>query len=429
MDKRIFAATLFGASLLSACSLGGSSESVLADFNFSPTILNPDPLGFQVLENQVSAFTVSATDPDLDPLSLSISGTDGALFTHTGAGVVEFIDAPDFEMPGDADGNNFYELIITVSDGVNDDVMNFRVEVQNDTSDDPITFADCGEYVNNSGAVIPNYQECTVTKDESGRTFIVYVPPAYETRSESVPLLFSLHGYTSRANWNLLYTGFQEYADQEGFLIAYPQGEVLESTGETHWNVGGWTLDSTADDVEFLGVVADYLGAAFEINADRVYSTGMSNGGFMSYKLACEASDRFAAVSSVTGSMTPEINANCNPTRPVPVMQIHGRLDPTVPYAGSAISDPIDDVVAYWAGANGCTTPGATSAVADTAADTDILGGTHTVYSGCDSGVGVEYYLMDALEHRWPTRNRFDIHAAEKLWQFMSSYDRNGPIQ
>ena len=429
MKKRIIAASLISASLLSACSLGGSSETVIGEFNFSPKILNPDPTGFEVLENQVSAFTVSATDPDLDPLTLTISGTDSDLFVHSGGGVIEFQTAPDFEMPSDANADNRYDMTITVSDGVNSDVVDFAVTVLNDTSDDPITFAECAAYTNNQGNAVANYQECTVTKDDSGRTFIIYVPPAYENRTGSVPLLFSLHGYTSRANWNLLYTGFQEYADQEGFIIAYPQGTILESTGETHWNVGGWTTDSTADDVGFLGVVADYLGAAFEIDTERVYSTGMSNGGFMSYKLACDDSGRFAAVSSVTGSMTPETFADCNPTRAVPVMQIHGKMDPTVPYAGSAISEPIDDVVDYWANANDCTTPGTATLIPDSAADSDILGGTHTVFSGCESGTSVEYYLLDALEHRWPNRNRFDIHAAEKLWNFMSSYDLNGSIQ
>lgn len=416
-------------SLLSACSLGGSSDTVIGGFNFAPVILN-NVTDYQVAENQVTAFTVSATDPDFDPLRLTISGPDAALFTHAGDGVVDFVDPPDFEMPGDADANNIYQITITVSDDAAEDVVDFTVEVTDDPADNAITFADCGDYVNAQGNIVPNYQECTVAQpDHTGRTFSVYVPPAYANRTGSVPLLLSLHGYTSYGRWNLLYTGFQEYADQEGFIIVYPQGTILPSTGETHWNVGGWTLDSTADDVAYLGVVADYLGAAFEINPDRVYSTGMSNGGFMSYHLACQDSGRYAAVSSVTGSMTPETVGNCAASRPVPTMQIHGKLDPTVPYAGSSISLAIDDVVDYWADANNCTTPGTTTIVPDSAADADILGGTHTAFSGCDNGASVEYYLMDALQHRWPNRNSYDIHAAEKLWQFMSGFDRNGPIQ
>jgi len=257
---------------------------------------------------------------------------------------------------------------------------------------------------------------------------VVYEPPAYANQTEAVPLLFSLHGYTSLADFNLLYTGFQEYADQEGFIVVYPRGEVLETTGQTHWNVGGWTVGSSANDIEFIGVIADYLGAAYNINTDRVYSTGMSNGGFMSYLLACQDSGRFAAVGSVTGSMTPETYDACAPTRPVPTMQIHGTADPTVPVGGSAVGRPIAEVVDYWATANNCDKPATQNIVADTPADSNTTGGVHDVYSNCDGGVGVEYYLLDDVQHRWPTRTRYDIHAAGKLWEFFSKYDLNGPI-
>ncbi len=428
MRKRIIAGSLLAASFLTACNLGGSNETIISGFSFAPTILNNQTI-YMVPENQVTAFTVSATDPDLQPLTLTISGPDEAQFVHQGGGVIEFAAAPDFEMPTDADTNNLYQLTITVSDGEGSDSADFTVEVLDAANDNPITFASCGDFLAGGGAVVPNYMDCSLDKGQPGRTFSIYVPPAYENRTGAVPLLFSLHGYTSQGRLNLLYTGFQEYADQEGFIVVYPQGTVLESTGETHWNVGGWTAGSTADDVEFLGIVADYMGDAFDINTDRVYSTGMSNGGFMSYELACQDAGRYAAVSSVTGSMTNDTFNDCNPSRPVPTMQIHGKLDPTVPYAGSAISLPVDDVVDYWAGANNCTTPGTTTIVPDSAADSDIHGGIHTKFDSCDGGANVEYYLMDALEHRWPTRTAFDIHAAEKLWQFMSSYDRNGPIQ
>jgi len=131
------------AALLWSC--GGSSGTLTQEFNFAPVIIN-DQKAYEAMENQVSAFTVNATDPDFDQLALTISGTDADAFVNAGRGVVEFVEAPDFETPLDANVDNIYELTITVSDGIESDVENFTVEVTNDPSDDPITFASCEGY-------------------------------------------------------------------------------------------------------------------------------------------------------------------------------------------------------------------------------------------------------------------------------------------
>ena len=169
-----------------------------------------------------------------------------------------------------------------------------------------------------------------------------------ENNDEEYPLLFSLHGYTSLALWNLSYTGFQSIADKEKFIVIYPQGLILNSTGETHWNVGGWTIGSKSKDVDFISDLIDWTKTKYKIDLSRIYSVGMSNGGFMSYHLACNLGDKIAAIGSVTGSMTPETLESCRPNHPTPVIQIHGKQDFTVPYSGNSIMLPIDEVVEYY---------------------------------------------------------------------------------
>lgn len=139
----------------------------------------------------------------------------------------------------------------------------------------------------------------SIVHDGLTREYILYVPANY-TGTSAVPLLFNFHGYTSNANDQMWYGDFRPIADTAGFIIIHPQG-TLDGTGTTHFNVG-WG-GSTVDDVDFTSALIDSISAQYNINQDRVYSTGMSNGGFMSFKLACELSDRIAGIASVTGSI------------------------------------------------------------------------------------------------------------------------------
>ena len=130
------------------------------------------------------------------------------------------------------------------------------------------------------------------------RDYILYVPEIY-TPGEAVPLILNFHGYTSNAFEQLNYGEFRPIADTAGFIVVHPMGTV-DLLGNTHWNVGWGT--SSVDDLGFTAALIDSLSAEYSINQDRIYSTGMSNGGFMSYHLACELSERIAAIASVTGT-------------------------------------------------------------------------------------------------------------------------------
>tara|TARA_B100000575_G_scaffold157217_1_gene125500 strand:- start:1205 stop:2146 length:942 start_codon:yes stop_codon:yes gene_type:complete len=277
----------------------------------------------------------------------------------------------------------------------------------------------CQSYVSSNGS--GKTFNCSVIHDEKNRQFFIYQGSTY---SGDAPILFVLHGYTSRALWIMNYSGFQSIADEFGFLVIYPQGTLLPSTGQTHWNVGGWTTSSTTDDVSFINSLINFIDDEYSIDLKRIYSTGMSNGGYMSYKLACDLSSKIAAVVSVTGSMTNETKDGCNPTHPTSVAQIHGLQDTVVNYDGNGFSKPIEDVMDYWVDINNCTLEPDTSEISG-----NNGGGIHDVYSGCDNQTNVELYLMTNMGHNWPNQNNHDLQASTTVWNFLSKYDIDGLIE
>ena len=266
----------------------------------------------------------------------------------------------------------------------------------------------------------------TITHDNLQRDYIMYVPASYNS-ANPVPLVFCFHGYSSNANVNFNYTNFKGIADTAGFIVVHPQGTLLQ--GVTHWNVGGWTLGSTVDDVGFTNALIDSISSNFSINPDRIYSTGMSNGGYMSFLLACQLSNRFAAVASVTGSMTPQTYNACNPQHPTPILQIHGTADGTVPYGGNpSWTKSIDEVLQYWSSFNNCNpTPTTTNMPDLNAFDGSTV--DYIIYSGGDNGTTAEHFKVNGGDHDWPGAfGNMDINASIEVWKFFSKYDINGAI-
>lgn len=261
------------------------------------------------------------------------------------------------------------------------------------------------------------------------RTYILYVPSSY-TPGTPAPLVLNFHGYTSNSFEQMNYGDFRPIADTAGFIIVHPMG-TTDLLGTTHWNVG-WG-SSSVDDVGFTAALIDSLSAAYDINQERIYSTGMSNGGFMSYQLACKLSDRIAAIASVTGSMTIGTPSTCTPDHPTPVMEIHGTTDETVPYNGFILFQSIPSVLGYWSGYNNCDSPPVITNVPDTA---PLDGSTveHHLYANGDNGVEVEHYKVINGAHTWPgtafssAGTNHDIDASKEIWRFFSKYDINGRI-
>jgi polyhydroxybutyrate depolymerase len=255
------------------------------------------------------------------------------------------------------------------------------------------------------------------------RTYRLYIPASYNGVTPR-PLVINLHGYTSNAQQQQLLSNFMPIADTANFLMVLPNGTY--SNGQRFWNAG--ISPTLVNDINFLSTLIDSIDLTYNINLNRVYSTGMSNGGFMSYTLACELSSRIAAIASVSGSIfTPQYGVNCNPTHPVPVMQIHGTADATVPFSGAINMVPIDSVINYWVTANSCNSTPTFSAIPNV----NIADGCTAVrylYSGGNSASSVELYKITGGGHTWPgfpfggVGTNMDFNASVEIWRFFNKY-------
>jgi len=270
----------------------------------------------------------------------------------------------------------------------------------------------------------------SITHDGIQRNYILYIPELYDGSSD-VPLVLNFHGFGSNANEQMFYGDFRDIADTEGFLLVHPEGTTF--IGNQFWNVGFPGLSSTVDDVGFTEALIDEMAALYAIDLDRVYATGMSNGGFMSFLLACQLSEKIAAVASVTGSMTQDTFDDCNAQHPTPVLQIHGTDDGVVLYNGNNLSIPIADVISYWVDFNNCETTPTTT----TLPDVDVSDGStieHSVYEDGDNGITTEHMKVIGGGHTWPgsvintAGTNQDIDASMEIWLFFSRYDINGPL-
>ncbi len=251
------------------------------------------------------------------------------------------------------------------------------------------------------------------------RKYRLHLPPGLDAGSP-VPLVFNYHGFTSNAAQQELLSGMNAVADTARFLVCYPDGM------NASWNVG-WVFGSTADDVGFTSALIDELHGKYNIDLNRVYACGMSNGGFMSYRLACELSSRIAAIASVTGSMVPGALGTCKPGRPVPVLEMHGTADNVVNYNGTTgIAAPIPDVLRLWQKNNGCNEMPQKLPLPDV----NPGDGTTTerwVYQNCASYGALLHYRIQNGAHTWPGSpgnaggTARDFHGSTAIWQFFQS--------
>ena len=155
------------------------------------------------------------------------------------------------------------------------------------------------------------------------RTYLLDAP-ASET--EGLPLVIVLHGYVSSAQIIRGYSGWSDIAENGEAVICYPQG-TSDDFGINHWNANLGISDT--DDIGFLSALVEHLQQIYGLSTECTFTCGMSNGGFMSYTLACERPDLFRAIGSVTGNMSAYDQLNCDPSIVLPVIHLHGTLDPT----------------------------------------------------------------------------------------------------
>ncbi len=267
----------------------------------------------------------------------------------------------------------------------------------------------------------------TILHDGVTREYIVYIPAIYDGLNP-VPLLFNFHGYGMSANDQMTVLNMRAVADTAGFIIVYPQGTL--HWGSPHWNVGSWTLGSNADDIGFTEAMINRLATNYDIDLKRVYSCGYSNGGYFSFELACQLSDKIAAIGSVGGAMSTETYTSCNPLHPTPVVTIHGTVDATISYDGAtpANSKSLDDVNSYWANFNNIVDPPAVSALPNiNTSDGSTV--ELSLYNNGDNCTSLEHYKVIGGNHDWPgSWGNMDINSDEVIWNFVSQYDINGLI-
>ena len=255
------------------------------------------------------------------------------------------------------------------------------------------------------------------------RLYTLYKP---DNLKEKAPLVFVLHGYTSNSTNIMNYSKMNDIADQNGFMVCYPQGTTNIYTGQTHWNANLKEMSSVTDS-EFLTDLAKKLQAEFNLSEKNTFACGMSNGGFMSYTLGCERSDTFKAIASITGTMSGYDWNNCNPNK-VPVLQISGTNDMVVPMDGSMSSNggwggapKIQDIMNYWGDINECTQTQTLNLPDSNKTDNSYVSIEKKV--DCYNNHQVWFYTVYGGAHTWPGAwGNMDINASEEIWDFFSRY-------
>lgn len=280
----------------------------------------------------------------------------------------------------------------------------------------------------------PGTHERSVDSGGRARSYLVHVPAKLP---EEAPVVLAFHGGGSNAEVMRRYSGLDATADAEGFVAVYPSGSGrLE--GALTWNGGsccGHARRREVDDVAFVAALLDDLGAVMRIDRRRVFATGISNGGILAYRLACELSDRIAAIAPVAASL--EVTS-CRPGRAVPVIHVHGTEDEFIDYGGGAgprsitgtlFASPVASVRRL-AEIDGCEGEPLRSALPDR----DPEDGTRVIresYGGCREGAAVELYTIEGGGHTWPGhgsraaflgRNSRDVDVNDLMWAFFEAH-------
>lgn len=240
------------------------------------------------------------------------------------------------------------------------------------------------------------------------RTWLQIVPPTCVAARARCPIVFGFHGGglpgVSGAQFDKQ-TNLGKAAIDRGFIAIMPDGRAV------NWNDGRPEVREKADDVAFVKAILRAVRAE-RLNYDpaRVFSTGMSNGGFMSFRLACEMADTFTAVAPVVANLGTVLSRQCKPKRAISILSIVGSADPLTPFEGGQIglknrisrgeALSSDASTAFWVKANGCQLPPVVTRIDSVPAD-----GTRVEinrYDRCSGGVVVERRVIVGGGHLWP---------------------------
>jgi polyhydroxybutyrate depolymerase len=244
-------------------------------------------------------------------------------------------------------------------------------------------------------------QDGSIIVGGTARTYHVHLPPV---QTSAMPMLLALHGGTGTGAGMSALTHLNDLADREGTLVVYPDG--LRKS----WADGRGVTDADqqgVDDVAFFRQLITTLQDQYSIDTHRVYVAGISNGGFMTQRLACELADRIAAVVSVAATLSTNLAATCAPSRPLPILYVLGENDPLVPYTGGVVNGSrgtvlsAADSLAAWAKFNDCAGSPTTRTLPDRVQDDTHV--SQTLYTNCQGGAQVGLYSVAGGGHTWPS--------------------------
>lgn len=239
----------------------------------------------------------------------------------------------------------------------------------------------------------------SIVFDGRTRTYDVHVPSSYVSGS-AVPLVLDFHGYTSNSSAQAALSGFRAVSDAENFIVAYPQGFANSWNAATLCCGDAWAAG--LDDVGLAVAIVEAISAEFTVDPQRVYATGLSNGGAFSHRLACEASEVFAAAAPVAFPLGILPLTACQPTRPITVAHFHGLGDTVVPYAGTFWAPASQESFAAWAEKNQCQ--GAPVADGPCETFTQCAGGVETTLCSLNGG-HIIYSNSNGLSIAWTAWN------------------------
>ena len=263
----------------------------------------------------------------------------------------------------------------------------------------------------------------TATSDAdplAGRPFEVFVPSTYSSET-AMPLVVLLHGFGASGIIQNLYFGLQPLAESRGFLYVYPDGTV-NVIDRQFWNATDACcgFGSTVDDVSYLAALVEDVQSNYTVDPKRIFFVGHSNGGFMSYRMACDRADMVAAIVSLAGATWLD-NTKCSPTEPVSALQIHGTADETIQFDGGTLfgSDHpgARETVESWSANNGCTGP-ETELPNLRDLDSNIEGdeATASEFTGCPATGAVELWVIPEGSHIPPLSPTFGSQIIDFLF-------------
>ncbi len=245
-------------------------------------------------------------------------------------------------------------------------------------------------------------------------------------RKKPIPLVVLLHGFGAGGYAQAAYFNMAKLVEEKKFLLVAPDG-TPDSKGRRFWNAVDTCCDfekKGVDDVKYLTGLVDEIGTRYTLDKKRIFLLGHSNGGAMSYRLACDAAPKFAAAVTLAPPFYSDA-ASCKPSEPVAIRHMHGTKDETVPYEGGAATlatfPSVQSIVDSWARWNGCGAADSTAAPLDI--DLKVAGAETKVtrWTGCKPNGDVELWRMEGTTHI-----PFDLSAdlPARIWAFFEAHPK-----